>query len=506
MTLRLQGKPGQRSAWILPSGLEKLASLLHPGVPPAGALLLEHTLFPLFQPFLPSETASALRSHFLGTSVPGIAAACGLLPYGVSSRWNRSVCISCLAEDSESGQLHWRTSHLIPGIAMCSIHLEPLYTYCETCASGFRQSMGVSLPSIRCACGGDLVRVRLLGTPEERRAEAEIACMAGQILTNHSFSDLTYDQILATISNRAKEFGYGGPGGLVRTRVMLEKRIGQETLDAHHIRTGTATVFRQAFAGCQLPRNPIQNIVLIYGLFGSLENFINAAHSSSLSTWDSSLYRDSTGKVVRRRLGRPHSYAKWDRMTNEELAPVRANARRQALEAKQANPCLTRTEFSRASSASTVSYKFLLRFDKVWLDEIFPAKPFTSRNSSRFDENRVQRDHSLAAHVYTRRTLLVKSALPARITMRRLLQGHTLESVGRKRLKGFCATQKALIACVESSQDWSIRRTSLLLNFAFSLSPDAPFDKHLELSTLNQGQLKYLQRKINKWCEERVST
>ena len=501
MMMKLQGKPEHRSAWVLPSGLEKLAALLHPGLPSAEVVLREHTLYPLFRPFLPDDAAVALRSHFLGSSVPGIAASCGLLPYGLSARWNRAVCLACLDEDSKCAQLHWRTSHLVPGVVMCPVHLEPLYTYCQTCATGFRISRSASLPSTRCACGDDLVPVRPLVTVEERNAESAIAQMAAQVLTDRSFAAFGHDQILATIANRAKEYGHGGPSGVVRVRQILEHRIGKSTLDAHLVRTGANTAFRFALSGQRLPRNPIQNIILIYGLFGNLDSFKEAVDSSSRTTWDCSTYRNSSGKLIRRRLGRPHSYAKWDRMSSEELEQVRRRSRQHALDVKQANPDMARSTFKRNSSESAVSYKFLVRFDKAWLDEVFPFRSFSPGQSPRFDEKRSQIDQALASHVYRRREQLLGAAVPSRITKRRLLQGHALETGGLQLFERLYETNKAVAACVESSREWSIRRTHLLLKQAFSISRDAPFERHLELSSLSPGQLKYLQQKIQKWFE-----
>ncbi|WP_220808076.1 TniQ family protein [Noviherbaspirillum aridicola] len=506
MTMELMDKPGHRAGWVLPSGLEKLASLLHPGVPPAETLLREHTLYPLFRPFLPDFAAASLRTHFLGSSVRGIAATCGLLPYGISARWNRAVCLACLNEDAKSGQFHWRTSHLVPGIAMCPIHSEPLYTYCTTCASGFRESLSAWLPSTRCACGGNLTPVHVLRTAEERTAESRIAQMAGQILTDPSFEVLGHDQILLAVANRAKEFGHGGPRGVMRLQKLLAQRIGQDTLDAHQICTGRRTAFRAAVAGQQLFRNPVQNIILISGLFGSLNNFIDAARNPNPAKLEPSLYRDVSGKVVRRRLGRPDSYAKWDRMSAIELAEMRTQSRCQALEAIRTGTTLTRSVFGRTPGACSVAYKFLLRFDREWLDKVFPPRPFTSRGTSRFDTERAQLDRSLAAHVYARRDTLLHAAAPFRLTKRRLLQGHSLTSARRATLDMLTNTQRALDECVESSPAWSIRRASLLLEHAFSLSPNAPFDRNITPANLSPTQLKRLYRKIQKWCEGRAST
>lgn len=498
LTMGLQGKQGNKPAWVLPSGLERLVTLLHPGLPAADVLLSEHTLYPLFRPFLPPEAAEALRAHSLGTAVPGIAATCGLSAYGVSGRYSRAVCKACLADDCVAGQPYWRRSHFIPGIVICPTHAQPLYTYCDSCIAGFRKSIGSALPNSRCACGAELVAVRSLGTEEEKKAEVGIACLAGEMLSSRPFQDLNHEQILAAISNRAKKYGHGGPRGVIRVRTILEQRIGQQTLNAHQFRT-SAENFHMALLGRKLPRNATQNIIMIYGLFDNLADFIESAQHNARGITDPTVYCDGSGQVKKRRLGRLGLYGKWGRMPHEELEQVRARARRKALHVKRANPGINRTNFSKTSREAAVAYLFLVRFDGRWLDETFPRHLPAFRISDDVKSRHSRTDVSLANHIYARRAELMRASILGRVTRRRLLQGHEMESVGRYRLARFKNANSALDACVESSQEWQIRQTVLLLKRARSISPEAPFDFDSTLPNLSIAQLKNLQRRICRW-------
>jgi hypothetical protein len=501
MTLRYQNKPRHHLSWLFPSGLQQVAQLYGSSVPSAEALLEEHTVFPLLRPFLPEDVVGSLRSHFLANPVPGIAAACGFASMGLSSRWALAVCAQCVADDGGHGFGHWRTAHFVPGLALCAFHFEPLLTYCNQCKSGFRHSREAWLPHSKCLCGQELQQVRPLATKMEYRVEAAIAKMARQILTGEVLSTVRNAELLLAISRRAKRLGHGGPGGVIRIINLIEQKVGRRTLDTYQLSTGAKTVFRQSLAGAFLLRNPIQNLLLIHALFDGMEDLADSL-SSNAETLPDLHFHKNVAQVIRRRQ-RPDRYRHWYLKTEEELQELRCKFRSLLLSMKSETPNLKRYQLRRLGARE--AYAFFCRFDKEWLDETLPCSPSFPTSSASRRSLQARRDHLLATHIRIRHELLMRSSSPFRITHRRLLEGHSLQTVAKKHFEQLPRTKLALAECTESLEEWRLRQVRALLNQAFDTSAKAPFQRNLDLSHLSFNQIKQLKEKIQKWLKRQMS-
>lgn len=497
MTLRYQKKLRHRLSWLFPSGLQHLAQLYSSSVPSAEALLEGHTVFPLLRPFLPEDVVASLRGHFLANPVPGIAAACGFSSMGLSGRWALAICAQCVADDSKQGLGRWRTAHFVPGIALCPFHLEPLLTYCNKCKSGFRHSREAWLPSLKCLCGQDLQQVRPLATEMERRVEAAIAKTVRQILTGEVLSTVRNAELLLAISRRAKLLGHGGPKGVIRIINLIEQKVGRGTLHAYQLSTRAKTVFRQSLAGICLPRNPIQNLLLIFALFDGMEDLADSLSSNTATLPDLHFHKNAF--QVTRRLQRPDRYRHWHLKTEEELRELRCEFRSLLLSMKIKMPNLKRYQLR--SLGAREAYAFFCRFDKEWLDETLPCSPSFLTSSASRESLQTRRDHLLATHIRIRHELLMRSSSPFRVTHRRLLEGHSLQSVAKKYFEQLPSTKLALAECTEPLEEWRLRQVRALLKQAFDTSSNAPFQRNLDLSHLSFNQIKKLKEKIQKWLK-----
>lgn len=108
----------------LPSHLEVLVSnlpLLSPHT--VDSFMKQHTLYPLYAPFLPPERAllvsSSMRNHFHGDIHTRVGIMAGAIPTNPHFRF----CPVCLREEIEKyGEPYWHRLHQISGVEVCPVH------------------------------------------------------------------------------------------------------------------------------------------------------------------------------------------------------------------------------------------------------------------------------------------------------------------------------------------------------------------------------------------------
>lgn len=500
MTLRLQNKSAHKLAWLFPSGLERLSEGYGATMPSAELLLQNNTLFPLIRPFLPDDSVAQVRAHYLAGYTPGIAGICGFNSYSLSS--SLPVCRACIAEDKKKGMPYWRTSHFVPGLALCPVHLETLYHYCGECVKGFRQSMAVWIPKTFCACGGELAPRRVLRSGKGRETEVAISTMVGKILIDGELAAVGSQDLLSAISRRARELGFGRPGGLAKIRSLLEHRIGTEAITAYRFVANTRSAFHFSLQGKLLSRNPVHNVILILTLFDGLDELLVAIKGIDVEPSISHYFRD--GLKVKRRLGRPNRFHYFHSKNKQEVSELRGSFRARLLSLKEGSPDLKRMNLREAGERE-LSY-FLQEFDKEWFDAVLPRRPFTSERIQANEKKRALTGRSIAEHVHARSTQLRAARLPARITHRRLMQGWPLAGKSKADLHEYPEARQALELCVESIDAWRIREVELLLEHAFSLSDGAPFHRDLGAYALSHQSCKRFKEGIRKWLRANAST
>lgn len=489
-----------RLSWAFPSNLGRIADLFHPAVPSIEEIINNHTLFPLLRPFIPEEAVTRLLNHYHGKGVQGIASSVGFAHFGKPGRWNLSICLRCVADDTSCYEFsYWRVGHLVPGLALCPYHLEPLYKYCGSCQSGFRHSKSVWLPSSLCLCGGELQRVRKFEGKTEQAAEEFISQTAHQILAGAIPSELNHARILKTISAQAQYAGFSGRGALAKMRDILINKTSTETVVAYNVSTASNTAFDKTLSGRALIRNPIQNVILIRALFGSLADFINAAEGR-YSSVDIPIGPTNDKQSQENKRRRAPRYSYWEKLSEQELFELRQVYRAVVANLKKNIPTLQRNGL-RALGAWK-AYAFLLRFDTAWFDEILPRKPFPLNPRERWEKAKKSIDISLRKHIYRRRKELLDSVFEGRITHSRLLYGHSMVSRSKKAFDTYPLAKNALKQCIESSEQWLVRQIRMLAAVSRDVSSTSPYSPKMHLTKFTLKELKLLKRRIRKWLEK----
>jgi len=107
----------------LPCHLDTLIAVLPPGHRYTAERLIEdHTLLPLYRPFVPSERVSLLYNDIRGRGGGSIHTRLGILTSGTKAKVFR-YCPICVEDDRERfGEAYWHRLHQAPGVEVCPAH------------------------------------------------------------------------------------------------------------------------------------------------------------------------------------------------------------------------------------------------------------------------------------------------------------------------------------------------------------------------------------------------
>lgn len=86
-------------------------------------LIFNHTLFPLYKPFLPNKRAIQIFNQMINGKGTGIYAAIGMMAGSICAREALVYCPQCVSEDIEYlGEPYFHRSHNAQGVMVCYIH------------------------------------------------------------------------------------------------------------------------------------------------------------------------------------------------------------------------------------------------------------------------------------------------------------------------------------------------------------------------------------------------
>jgi Tn7-like transposition protein D/TniQ protein len=108
----------------LPSHLDDLVGRLPSGnAYTSDYLITEHTLLPLYSPFLPPERLNRLRQDISGRNGPSLHMRSGIMASRVPlPEWLR-FCPQCVIEDKKQwGECYWHRVHQASGVEICPLH------------------------------------------------------------------------------------------------------------------------------------------------------------------------------------------------------------------------------------------------------------------------------------------------------------------------------------------------------------------------------------------------
>jgi len=121
-------------------------------------ILEDHTLFPLYAPFISPARADALAAYAKG-DYRGV----GTRPLS-SVTQNTTIgglrlCPRCMAEDwKQDGELYWRRLHRVPGVLVCPIHRVFLISTGVGALRATKRSSFLLPPESLCGAGQDIVQ------------------------------------------------------------------------------------------------------------------------------------------------------------------------------------------------------------------------------------------------------------------------------------------------------------------------------------------------------------
>lgn len=127
--LDLFGCASASAIYDLPCRLSALSSRLPPNTANTPERLLRHhTMFSLYEPFLPKARAHRIAAMMIGSDKGDrIHGAIGIRASSVHGLERLRLCRDCVESDIETyGEPFWHRSHQIPGVLLCHNHATPL--------------------------------------------------------------------------------------------------------------------------------------------------------------------------------------------------------------------------------------------------------------------------------------------------------------------------------------------------------------------------------------------
>lgn len=393
-------------------------------------ILMRHTHFPLFSPYLTKSQRAKLRLHYEKASQPRVAQMTGMARFHNVAGGYLRVCKVCVAEDEALDRVPiWRRAALLPGILHCPRHKVRYHELCGRCASGFRHSSAVRALGQSCSCGEPLQSTVPSMSSRGETASVRVS-MFVQWALDGNLSHLSRDELQRTYRRRARELGLTNAIGNANPRVMerLLRDTGvAEFAHALGFKTGAQDLFGRCVRGKSLNTNPILNALVQSALFSGPGLFMEKASTSNEPSAIANV-------KVKRRL---------DVVKNV------------ILDACRENPGTTRTEIH-----GIVHYrdmKILIEHENEWLEKCVPrrhkAPPF-----------KIQKGHSphidgrTAIHVeHMYKQLISAPGLP-RITQRRLLMDCPGASVYHARKPRMPKAARLIEKFSETKEMHSLRR------------------------------------------------
>ncbi|SPA23814.1 hypothetical protein CBM2633_U20015 [Cupriavidus taiwanensis] len=359
-------------------------------------ILMGHTHFPLFSPYLTESQRAKLRLHYKEASQPAVAHMTGMARFqNVAGGYHR-ICKACVVEDEKRGRVPiWRRASLLPGLLHCPRHKVRYHEWCGRCVNGFKHSFAVRALGQSCSCGEPLQLPVPMMSASGEGAAIRVSEFVQCALDGH-LRHFSRDELQNTYRRRARELGLTNAIGIANSYVMakvLRDTGVAEFANALGFKAGPRDLFGRCVRGKSFNTNPILNALVQSALFPGPNAFLEAA---SKRTEPSSVENDK----VRRRL---------------------AIVKDVVLKACRENPGTTRTEIH-----GIVHYrdmKLLIEHENEWLEKCVPR---CGKNEGRHSILNVPCPHidgKTATHVEHMYEQLISAPELPRITQRRLLIG-----------------------------------------------------------------------------------
>ncbi|WP_426336777.1 TniQ family protein [Pseudoduganella sp. R-31] len=488
----------ERPGWAFPSGLSSLTNEIQIALPDTDGVISKHTRFPLYSRFLSDEDAQALRKHYVGTAMKGVAAHVGMSSRAFRSRM--AVCPECIQTDiRDNGYAFWRRLHLTPGITACATHKRPLLTFCDACEAAHRRNRTNWLPPNRCLCGGSLKVIAEL-KDKEHEAAVGVATLAEQVLqgtVSTKVSSATVSALLERLFAKPKAKNGRRPYALFEE--LLHETVGAKF--ATHVGIGTTTLKRMvgALKSGGLIRNPIQYLAAIYAVFGDFDGF-EAALQTNQETAETDGVIDVGLRPKKRRKREPAEYKAWvKKLTPTQNSSLRMESRTWLLERLHESPALQRSELYDLPG-SDGPLRYLRLADKAWFDSILPPLDARRIRVAR-ERQHVQEVVRLKNHIFERYELSIKTQPMERVTKTYLISHAGCESRGNRALESE-EIQTMLEMYSETPAQRRRRVMAMVCQEVRTRAPDHPLGAESTYIDLNDNCFASRLSRAKKWLAQ----
>lgn len=120
---QLFGTASARAVVDLPTRMDAVVARLPGQRFTCEQLILQHTLYPYYAPFMPKERAERLKDLMCGNGGQGTHTLAGIIASVVQRPSRLRYCPACVLEDREVyGEEYWHRVHQLPGVEVCPKH------------------------------------------------------------------------------------------------------------------------------------------------------------------------------------------------------------------------------------------------------------------------------------------------------------------------------------------------------------------------------------------------
>lgn len=457
--------------WLFPSNLAALAEIPDFGLPSVQVLIRDHTRAPLFRPFLDMAVGEILYSHHVGPSVKGIASTVGA--NGSITKTQLGICTHCVKADYQGpGYATVKRLFLAPGVLACPTHERPLFSACPRCSEKRQNTPAYMQPTLTCPCGDSLVELRKLDDSGLETAVA-ISSMAEQILQGRGPSSISPEEIRKAIrQNFAYDFRLPGHSRLTQLRNAVHQAICPEVRE--YLRLTDSTFIRMTGAGKKTILNPLQNLAIIFAVFGGFEGYTKTLATGQVTAMFQLSYvhqpKGNTKKSRYKKQPMEADYVAWvNSLPSDDLIALREKSRAWLTKLKHKRPGLTRKQLW-TKVGRTHSLRFLSWVDKEWLDKELPIIPRDECKRMTIPAQTARDIADVVTQIHGLRRQSMKLRPLKRITYV-MLAGSIPRTTFRRLVGNSKELQEAMEACLDTDESWRERVTSYICELARNVDP-----------------------------------
>lgn len=422
----------------LPGRLDALCAHLVPGSTlTADRLIQDHTLFPLYRPFLAQPQAERAVRMMKGSSGGGVHTTVGAMASSVPSETHLRYCPRCVEDDrQEFGEGYWHRSHQVFGVDLCHKHLVPLGESPVAISARQNKYALISLESANCVAKG-----QVLPSGEGFDDQKYLSHAVAWLLTNEvpvlGLAKLRRRYISCL---QAQELATAG--GCVRQQALLERfrqRFGLDYLA--RIGCGVDPSRQDCWVSKLLraPRSsahPLKHLLLMGFLDVSPREFLQSVGQAFPA-------RETRGKDINSAHACVDSSYEKNKYRSEWLVACEAQG---GTGVSSVRCCVPRV------------YTWLYRHDRRWLRRHLPA-PVTREEAPAERVDWTSRDARIAVAVdAAARDLKMRPGKPARVTTSLLGKATGELALLQRHLDRLPLTREVLSQCTESIIDFQARR------------------------------------------------